>query len=157
MSESKRLADQLHRSIEGDAWHGPSWRELLAGIGREDAVCRPISGAHSIAETVAHSIVWQRVVRQRLQGETVQVSDAEDWPAAAPETDAAWREMVTEVLESGRSLVETVSEFPDEKLHQARPGLEDTWFGLILGQLQHNLYHAGQVAILRKARVAVTP
>jgi hypothetical protein len=83
MNESERLAQQLDRALNGNAWHGPSWREALEGLGRDAALKRPIPEAHTIAEIVRHATTWHDVVTRRLQGETPEVSDAEDWPATS--------------------------------------------------------------------------
>lgn len=151
MNESERLAGELDKALYGGAWHGPSWREALEGVGRGAALQRPIPGAHTIAEIVLHATTWHDVVRRRLEGETPQVSDAEDWPVPAFADDAAWAAAVERLLATGRALTETVRRFPAERLQEARPRAEDTWFGLVVGELQHALYHAGQVVVLKKA------
>ena len=153
MNESKRLAEQLTKALNGDAWHGPSWREALEGIGRDAAVHRPIPGAHTIAEILQHATTWHDVVRRRLEGESPQVSDAEDWPGVTLQDEGAWSAAVARLFETGRGLAETVDRFPSEKLHDKRPGVDATWYELIIGELQHVLYHAGQVGLLKKAQV----
>lgn len=155
MNESERLADQLQRALQGNAWHGPSWREALEGVSREAALRRPIPEAHSIAEIVRHATTWHDVVRRRIEGESPEVSDAEDWPPADLADDAAWEAARTRLFDSGRALGETIARFPSERLHEKRPNVDDDWFGLVIGELQHALYHAGQVAILKKAAVKV--
>jgi hypothetical protein len=155
MNETKRLAGQLERALNGEAWHGPSWREVLEGVTREDALYRPIPEAHTIAEIVLHQTAWLDVIRRRLKGESPQVSDAEDWPAAEFAHARAWSAAVERLFENGRSLCEAIDRFPVERLEELRPGVDDTWFGLIIGMLQHTLYHAGQIGLLRKATVPV--
>lgn len=153
MSEIERLAEQLHRGLNGGAWYGPSWREILDGLSREAALHRPIPEAHNIAEIVLHNTTWHDVVRRRLDGESPQVSDAEDWPETDFPDEAAWAKAVERMFETGRALCERIRRFPEERLPERRPGLSDTWFGMISGELQHVLYHAGQAALLRKAQV----
>lgn len=153
MNDSERLASQLERALNGGAWHGPSWREVLAGVSRTGALRRPIPEAHTIAEIVFHATTWHDVVRRRLAGELPHVSEAEDWPAAFVPDDAAWAAAAARLLATGRSLCEEVARFPADRLHEPRSGLDATWFDLVLGQLQHALYHAGQIALLRKAAV----
>jgi hypothetical protein len=155
MNESQRLADQVTRALNGDAWHGPSWREVLEGVTREAALHRPIPEAHTIAEILLHATTWHDVVRRRLEGETPEVSDAEDWPVASFTDEAGWSAAVARLYESGSALAATIGSFPPEKLQQKRPGLDDSWYGLVLGELQHVLYHAGQVALLKKAHARV--
>lgn len=156
MNDSERLADQLKRALYGDAWHGPSWREVLEGVTREAAIHRPIPEAHTIAEVLLHATTWHEVVRRRLQGESPAISDAENWPVSTFADEAAWSKAVAQLFETGDALVATVGRFPAEKLHKERPGVDGVWFELIIGELQHVLYHAGQVAILKKAHVPAT-
>ena len=156
MNESQRLGDQLTRALIGDAWHGPSWREALEGVTREAALHRPIPEAHTIAEILLHATTWHDVVRRRLQGESPEVSDAEDWPAATLADEAAWSAAVARLFDTGSALVATVDRFPVGKLHEKRLGVDGDWFELIIGELQHVLYHAGQVALLKKAHARVT-
>ncbi len=153
MNESERLADQLTKALNGNAWHGPSWREALEGVGREAAVHRPIPGAHTIAEVLQHATTWQDVVRRRLEGDSPQISDSEDWPSAAFADEGAWSAAVARLFDTGKALTETVGRFPPERLHEKRPGVDATWYELVIGQLQHVLYHAGQIGLLKKARV----
>lgn len=60
------------------------------------------------------------------------------------------------LFEAGNALASTIGRFPAEKLHEKRPGVDGTWYELVIGQLQHVLYHAGQVGILKKAHARVT-
>lgn len=151
MNESERLAMELDKALNGGAWHGPSFREALDGVDLAAALRRPIPEAHSIAEIVQHATTWHDVVRRRLDGETPQVPDEQDWPKAAPADAAAWAALRQQLHETGRTLCETVRAFPVEKLHQQRPRIDDTWYSLISGELQHVIYHAGQIAVLRKS------
>jgi uncharacterized damage-inducible protein DinB len=155
MSESKRLAKEIEKALNGEAWHGPSWRENLEGLSREAATRRPIPEAHTIAEVLLHATTWNDVVRRRIQGESPKVSDAENWPVAAFSDDAAWSTAVARFFETGKALVATIERFPDARLEEKRPNVDGTWYELVSGQLQHALYHAGQVGLLKKASVQV--
>lgn len=155
MSESKRLAKEIEKALNGEAWHGPSWRENLDGVSRESATRRPIPDGHTIAEVLLHGTTWNDVVRRRVEGETPEVTNTEDWPVAAFADDAAWSVAVARFFETGKRLVATIERFPDAKLEEKRPGVDGTWYELISGQLQHVLYHAGQVGLLKKASVQV--
>ena len=52
--EMMRLEEQLRRALDGEAWHGPSVLEVLAGVSAEQASSHPIPGSHSIWELVLH-------------------------------------------------------------------------------------------------------
>lgn len=154
MSESKRLADQLERALKGDAWHGDSWREVLEDVSLADAVRRPIPQAHSIAEIVLHTTTWHEVVKRRLDGETPAVTDEQNWPKAVFASEAEWTAATERLFETGQLLADTVGAFPEARLPDERPANAGTWYHLAIGILQHELYHAGQVGLLRKAGVS---
>jgi hypothetical protein len=149
-NESERLAIQFQRALTGEAWHGPSWQELLDGVDREAATRRPLEDAHTIAEIALHTVTWQDAVRRRLEGETPDVPESENWPRGDLHDDAAWEAVKARLLETGEALRETIRRFPAGRLPESRPGMDGTWYELIAGELQHVLYHAGQVALLRK-------
>lgn len=155
MSETKRLGKEISKALNGEAWHGPSWKEILDGVGREAAVYRPIPDGHTLAEVVLHATTWHDVVKRRLEGETPEVTGAEDWPVATFADEAAWSAAVARLFETGKALQATVEAFPEAKLHEMRTGVGASWYELISGELQHILYHAGQAAILKKASVKV--
>ena len=156
MNESKRLANQLKKALEGGAWHGPSWRDALEDVSCEQALEQPVGNAHSIAEIVLHASTWHEGVRQRLQGETPEVPDSQDWPVVTLTDESTWEAAKERLFTSGRALYEVVDRFPMERLHEPRRNAEGTWYELVIGELQHITYHAGQVSLLRKAGVQAT-
>lgn len=153
MNEVGRLADQLDRALNGDAWHGPSWREVLDGVGVQAALQRPLPSAHTIGELVLHTINWHEVVRRRILGESPQVTDEMDWPKAAFASEAEWKAAVQRLFDTGRTLSDTIRGFPDARLQEERGNDAGSWYHLMIGILQHDLYHAGQVGLLKKAAV----
>ena len=151
-NDCRKLADQIAKAMNGDAWHGPSWRETLDGVPLDAALRHPIPEAHSIAEIVLHMAAWNDVVRRRMNGETPEITEAMDWPVASFRDETEWQAAVGRLFESGNALASTVAAFPPENLHRKRPSVDGTWYDLVLGQLQHVLYHAGQAGLLKKAR-----
>lgn len=150
-NDCERLAEQITKAIHGEAWHGPSWHDHLDGVKLEAALRRPLEGGHSIAEVTLHMTTWNDVVRRRMEGETPNVTGALDWPKVALRDERAWQAVVAKLFESGDALAATVAAFPITKLHRKRPNVAGTWYDLFLGQLQHLLYHSGQVGLLKKA------
>ncbi len=89
--EIKRLEEQLKRALEGEAWHGPSVLESLAGVSADEAAAHPISGAHSIWEIVLHLTTDYTLVLRRLSGDGGQLTPEEDWPPCPAVTEENWR------------------------------------------------------------------
>lgn len=152
MTTIERLVDQLRRSAEGEAWHGPSVREVLEGVNVEDASAHPIPGAHSIRELVLHMAAGNRLVLRRIDGDGRQLTPEEDWPAPPEATADAWRQEVAALLALNQHVRKAVAAFPatrlDEPLVEHPPYSAFTQF---IGLTQHDLYHAGQIMLLRRA------
>ena len=152
MTTIERLVDQLRRSAEGDAWHGPSVREALDGIPVEDACAHPIPGAHSIRELVLHMAAGIQLVLRRLDGDGRQLSPEEDWPAPSGPTEGAWQAEVASFLALNRRVREAVATFPATHLDDPLvPDPPYSAFTQFIGLTQHDLYHAGQIMLLRRA------
>jgi uncharacterized damage-inducible protein DinB len=153
MSEAARIADQLCRAFDGDAWHGDSLFEILEGVTAAQAATRPIARAHTIWELVLHIAAWDGAVLRRLSGTAVTLSDAENFPAVTDTSDAAWRKTLAEVRRVHEELVAAVAALADSRLDEIVPGKEGayyTFYYMLHGVVQHELYHAGQIALLKK-------
>ena len=150
MSESNRIADQLTRSITGPAWHGPSVLELLADVTPEEALQHPIPSAHSMHEIVAHVTAWMIAADERLQGKTVELEGEADWPIPQ---HGQWTLSVTRLKEAEARLTARIAALSDDDLGVTLRGggQEYSRYFLLHGVVQHNLYHAGQLALLKKA------
>ena len=147
-----RLADQLERSFRGGSWHGPSVLEALSGVDAATAAARPIADAHTIAEITGHVAAWLDVAARRLGGERAgDLSPEANFPPAAAGSDEAWRGTLEALDEAHRRLHTATAALSDEELEAPVAGSDPTVRGLLLGVLQHNVYHAGQIVILAKA------
>ena len=152
MREAERIADQLRRAHEGEAWHGPSLKELLEGVTAASAAARPVASAHSIWELVRHIAAWERVALLRLAGEPARFYNTiEDWPEGEASDESAWQQTLVRLGETNAGLREAVLLLDDSKLDEPiLPGMSSTYVTLH-GVAQHTLYHAGQVGLLKKA------
>lgn len=152
MTEIERIADQLRRAHEGGAWHGPSLEEILKDVSAETALRRPIPGSHNIWEIVLHIGVWESVVRRRLSGEVViDVTPEQDWPAVSELSDSAWKSTRDEIRRGHELLQQAIARLADRQLGEPVPGMGYNVYVMLHGAVQHTLYHAGQIAILKKA------
>jgi uncharacterized damage-inducible protein DinB len=150
-SQVVRIADQLRRAFEGDAWHGPGLLELLEGINASAAAARPVAHAHSIWELVLHIAVWDGTAITRLNGEKRQPTGLANFPPVLGAKESAWRKAVAETKRVHDCLVKTVATLPDSRLGDRVPGKRYDFYHMLQGIAQHELYHAGQIALLKKA------
>jgi len=152
MTEIRRILDQMDRAFDGDAWHGPPLKSLLDGLTAEDASTHPIENAHSIWELVYHITAWNTVVNEELLGAVVEVTPELDWPPVWEVTEVEWKRTVQNLVDARRRLRKTVESLRDDQLDEKpRKRTENSRYVMLHGVVQHDLYHAGQIAILKKA------
>jgi len=151
MTEGERIAEQHRRAYHGEAWHGPAVFEVLRGVTAAQAAARPLKQAHTIWELALHLASWEKIVRSRFLGTPIEATDEIDWPEAGSPTAAAWRAAMQSLHEESEALRIVLARTTDKTLAAKRPGGSGTWYDLAHGQVQHALYHAGQMALLRKA------
>jgi uncharacterized damage-inducible protein DinB len=157
MDDHTRILEQLRRTYDGDAWYGPSLRALLADVDAATAAARPIPTAHTIWELVRHLSVWLIAARRRLAGEQVEYVDDADWPAMPTPTQSAWSGTLDVLEQSQRALEHVVEGMPAAALYDPVPGKHYTAAVMLHGVVQHAVYHAGQIALVRKAARAGPP
>ena len=154
-SEAEGIADQLRRAFDGSAWHGPALLELLADVDAPTAAARPVIGVHSIWELVLHVAVWDNAGMVRLTGKKWQPTGLDNFPEVpAKPTEGAWRKVVAAAKRTHEKLVKTVAALPESRLRDRVPGKRYDFYHMLHGIAQHELYHAGQIAILKKAAQA---
>lgn len=153
-SDGALIADQLHRAFYGDAWHGPAILELLADVDAATAAAKPLADAHSIWELVLHVAVWDDAGLRRLKGKEWQPTGEANFPPVQEAAAAAWRKTVTEAKRTHDRLVKTVAALPEARLRDRVPGKPYDFAHMFHGIAQHELYHAGQIALLKKAVLA---
>lgn len=154
-NEIMRLEEQLRLTLEGDAWHGPSVLETLAGVSAEQASSRPIANAHSIWELVLHICSDYTLVLRRLAGDGRPLAPAEGWPRCPPATAENWQQAVESLRRLNQKLREKVRAFPAERLDLPLvPDVPYTAYTQFIGVTQHSSYHVGQIWLLKRAMAA---
>lgn len=150
MTEITRIQDQLKRAFEGGAWHGPSVKEVLTGVTAAKADSRPIAEGHTIWEIVRHIHAWENGVRRRIEGEKVELSPEEDWPPVKEKAEATWKETLEALEKDYQRLQASIAKLTDGDLERVPSGAKSTIYVQLHGVIQHHLFHAGQIAILKK-------
>lgn len=155
MSQSARLADQIHRAFYGEAWVGDALMEILSGVDAQSAAAHPFKNVHSIWELVLHIAAWDGAVRRRTAGHAVNLTDKQNFPPIDDKSEAAWRGALELLKKTHDDLVKAVSEFRDDRLQEQVPGKREPYYNyyyMFSGIVQHELYHAGQIMILKKVQ-----
>lgn len=157
MAEIERLADQLQRAFYRDAWCGPSLLETLEGVNAAQAVARPLARAHSIREIVLHVSGWKRTVHQRLEGEAVRLPEEGDWPVVTDTSEQSWQATLAQLRARHDALLVAVRGLDEARLEEVlitesnrETGGGVSCYVTLHGAAQHDLYHGGQISLLKK-------
>jgi uncharacterized damage-inducible protein DinB len=157
MSEAARLVDQFKRAHDGDPWHGSPLTAILHGVTAEQAATRPPDGAHSIWALVLHLTGWRNETAARAGGKPAGEPAGGDYPEIGDPTPARWTATLAALDASHQNLVNAVRGLSDDDLLRPtndprnRPaGTGVSYYELLHGIVQHDAYHAGQIAILKK-------
>lgn len=147
MGELDIVFDQLESTYEGSK---SQFRELLENIDEAQARARPIKGRHTIWEIVNHCTFWTEAATGAISGEEMPPR-GDDWPPMG-EGEKAWREDQGNCRGSLDRLIESVRSFDRGMLHEMVPGQHYpySFFKMFFRVAYHNIYHAGQIAILKK-------
>jgi uncharacterized damage-inducible protein DinB len=148
MRAIERLLEQLNYSFGDGAWHGPALREVLDGVSDDDAKAHPIAGAHSILEIAVHCGTWMDASTARLSGDERELTTEEDWSDV---TTTTFANAVEELEHAQSRLCDAVARLTVDDLDRLVTGRRYSHYVLIHGVIQHNLYHAGQISLLRRA------
>ncbi|NBA84356.1 DinB family protein [Emticicia sp. CRIBPO] len=146
-----RIKELLNASFHGGAWHGPSVLEVTKGLKVKEAAFKA-GNVHTIAELIYHMTSWRIFVLKRFQGDAEYNIENEkmNW-GNFDKIDAFELEtLMMEMTLSHDELIKELESKNDDFLNEIVPGSEYNYYTLIHGIIQHDLYHTGQMAILKK-------
>jgi uncharacterized damage-inducible protein DinB/heme-degrading monooxygenase HmoA len=155
-NEVSRIMGEVRRAIHGEPWHGSSIGTILADVDADVATQRPLPQAHTIWEIVLHLTGWVREVIRRLDGAPPGVPPQGDWPAVDATSPAAWERARTELDVAHRELLAALARTREAQLFETIAGPDAssqdavTRYQTLHGLVQHDAYHAGQIAVLKK-------
>ena len=150
MTEVERILDQYDRAMNGDAWHGdPVWK-ILEGISAEQASRRVESNTHTIWELVSHMTFWETQVSRRLNGLPDRPTEKLNFPATAEATEENWNTTLNELRRSNADFRQVLAKLVPSRLDEITSDGDKTAYVEVHGVIQHHLYHAGQIAFLKK-------
>ena len=151
-SEITQLLALLDEAFEKASWHGPNLRGALRGVSAAEAAWRPAPGRHSIHELCVHAAYWKYAVRRRLTGEKRGsfAARGSNWFERGGQDAALWRADLRRLAEEHRLLRAAVAALSPRDLGRVPPGARQSTERLVRGVAAHDLYHAGQVQLLKR-------
>jgi uncharacterized damage-inducible protein DinB len=153
-TELDTLLVAMEEAFEKKAWHGTNLRGSIRGMEAAAASRRPAPGRHNIWELVVHAAYWKYAVRRRLTGDKRGsfAFKGSNWFARPDAPSAAeWARDVALLVAEHRALMEAARAIDPRRLHRPSPGhSRNTPAVLLRGIAFHDVYHAGQIQLLKR-------
>jgi hypothetical protein len=146
------LLEVIDQGFDRQSWHGPNLRGSIRGVTHHQALWRPQAERHNIWEHVLHAAYWKYTVRRRMLGEKRGAFPIKgsNWIVPQENTPAAWRRDVQLLVETHESMRASIADLSPAQLHKRLPGSKVSYFFLISGIAAHDVYHAGQIQLLKR-------
>jgi hypothetical protein len=151
MGTRRTLLATLDEAYDKKSWHGTNLRGSLRRIHPKQAAKRAQEGRHNIWEIAVHTAYWKYAVWRRITGAkrgSFALKGTDWFPRPEDLTTAAWKADLTLLDDEHQRLREAVEGISEKDL--IRQSGEFTIAGLIRGVAAHDLYHAGQIQLLKK-------
>jgi len=151
------LLTQLDQAYDRRSWHGTNLRGSLRGLSARDAAWRPGPRRHNIWEIAVHAAYWKYAIWRRLTGAargSFPITGSNWFERPEQLTDAGWRSDLRLLETNHRSLRDAVASLTPQMLTSAPPGGQESIQSLVSGIVAHDLYHAGQIQLIKRLRRA---
>ncbi len=155
MTTTKLLEQKLSNVFSGQPWYGTAIYEIIEKVTFETAFEKPANAGHNIAEILLHMMSWTEEIIDRLNEKPASTPVSGDWPDTGNPTAEKWQLWKDDLKLLNVNLIKTIQDLPEEKWQQPiidKRGSEPvtTHMGLVEGFIEHQVYHAGQIAILTR-------
>ena len=138
----------------GEPWYGKSLMAVINDADLKNVFKKQKSTGHSVYEITWHLYAWRNLLVKRLNGDTkssIEVNSKEDWPSLPKEQDiAAWKELVKKLEQNQTELIKILPKWNNGSLDKNFAGTNYSLRTFLNGQIQHDIYHIGQVALAVK-------
>jgi uncharacterized damage-inducible protein DinB len=152
-AEIHQLLQIIDESFDKHAWHGTNLRGSIRGLTVQQAAWRPSQGRHNIWEIVVHCAYWKYIVRRRILGEkkgSFPLNGSNWFKRPTEQTEKAWRADIHLLEETHHTLRNAIAGLKSSDLKKKPFGSKWTNLQTISGIASHDLYHAGQIQLLKR-------
>lgn len=150
--EINRIIKALEGNINGNPWFGDNLQKQLEGIDSKKATKIPVGLNHSIAEILTHMMAWRQFVIEKLNGNVeYEVWETDlDWVKIPSLNIAEWENILTQLADNQAILLETIYKKAEEQLDLKVDNRQYNFRFILAGIIQHDIYHIGQISIIKK-------
>jgi hypothetical protein len=153
MTVTELLLASIDEAYDKASWHGTNLRGSLRGVTVEQAAFRVQADSHNIWELAVHAAYWKNDIRHRLAGDeshSFPLEGRDFWVRPVAGSEAEWKADLALLQSEHKQLRAAVASFPASRWTRKAPGKPFNFEGLVRGVAAHDLYHAGQIQLLKR-------
>jgi uncharacterized damage-inducible protein DinB len=150
MKEPLRLKKTFSNLYNGDPWLDVTLVGTLQAISVEQASKKPAPGVNSIWEITNHLINWRQTVLERVHGTVIPSPEHNYFQPVEDTSEKAWKETLVRLSESEEAWESFLEKINEKGLNEVYPANDHTYYDHIIGIIQHDAYHLGQIVLLAK-------
>ncbi len=151
MKETERISKLFRDNYDGSPWIDVSVMPVLKEITASQASSRVLPEWNSIWEIVNHMIFWRMNVMKRVQGEVMKTPLDNYFFTVKNSSARAWITTLKKFEKTQQQWIKFLAKFKEKDFEKIYPGNKLTYYEHIHGILMHDVYHLGQIVMLRKA------
>lgn len=150
--EIQSIIKDLNETLQGEPWYGKPVFMILAEVDHAKAFNKPGGFSHSQIELLFHMVNWAEFTLHKiksLNSDNPGPFEETDWTKIDPSLHS-WADGLSRFKNIHFQLLELLHDLEDDFLEENVSGKKYNYRFLINGLIQHNIYHAGQVAYATK-------
>lgn len=149
------LSRQIGQAFDRRSWHGTNLWGSIRSLSAHEAAWRPQPERHNAWELTVHAAYWKYRVYRHLTPEpprAFELRGSNFFTRPDPAGSAAWEDD-RELLRAWQGrLLGAVEGLDPRRLGEPAGRDGYTFADLILGAASHDIYHAGQIQLLKRLR-----
>lgn len=152
--EINNYITEFETVYNGEPWYGKSLMAVINDADPKDVFKKLKSTGHSAYEITYHLYAWRDLLVKRLLGDTtssIEVNSQNDWaPQPKEQTAAHWNELIKKLEQNQKELIDALPKWDNGSLDKDFAGTSYSLRTFLNGQIQHDIYHIGQIALAIK-------
>lgn len=151
-SATQSIIKRLETVNNGEPWFGRSIYSLLEEVNSSKVYTKPNNSEHSLIELLYHMITWADFTLKRIEKDKINdlvAAEKLDWRTINPKVHT-WKKGLTEFKAIHKKIIALLGKKDDDFLNEMVDYRKYNFHFLVNGLIEHNIYHAGQIAYLNK-------
>ena len=150
--EILNITTALKNILSDEPWYGKSVYAILDEPGTSDVYKQPNGSSHSMIELLFHMITWSAYTLSIIKNEDPKKAksiEALDWPTIDPSVHT-WEKGIEQFKSTNQKIIDLLNTKNDGFLEQSLQDKNYSFRFLLNGLIHHHIYHAGQIAYIKK-------